>query len=203
MNYKISYNEYRQCGSLRSMLNRTHNSKFITPELQEFLEFRLKDEAKFHTKIWKKLVAISVLDLILQTKSKRERFEKILSLLEDVTSYEDLVVEAAIKAAGKGKGYWETREVSFPTKENATSFMNLANGSYGYIRKATKASKPSHLIDLEVDEFENGIWTGKTVLVTYDKESHRRYLHGYKKTREEEIEEIKEFYEEDEEILIL
>lgn len=200
MNYKISYNEYRQCGRLRCEINRTHNSKFITPQLQEFLDFRLNDEAKFHDSGWKQAVVVSLYDFIVECDSKRLRLEKVLKMLDILTSYKNDTVEAAIEAAGKGKGYWETREVSFPDKPIDPRLSIDLGADYGYITKATKASEPTLLIDLEVDEYKDGLPTGKTVLVTYDKDSHRRFLHGYKKTHEEEL---KEFYEEDEENGIL
>lgn len=199
MNYKISYNEFRSCGKLRSMLNRTHNSKFITPQLQEFLDFRLNDESKFHESGWKQAVIVSLYDVIVACDSKRLRLEKVLKMLDILTSYKNEVVEAAIEAVGKDKGYWETREVEFPNDLDPRLSIDLG-ADYGQIRKATKASKPTLLIDLEVDEYIDGLPTGKTVLVTYDKDSHRRFLHGYKKTHEEEL---KEYYEEDEENGIL
>lgn len=199
MKSSIPYNEFKSCGKLRSMLNRTYNSKFITPELQEFLEFRLKDESEFHESGWKQAVVVSLYDFIVECKSKRLRFEKILKMLEYLTSYKNKVVEAAIEVAGKGKDYWEAREVEFPNDLDPRLSIDLGE-NYGQIRKAIKVSEPCLLINLEVDEYINGLPTGKTVLVTYDKDSHRRYLHGYKKSPEEKL---KDFYEEDEENGIL
>ena len=200
MKSSIPYNEYKQCGSLRSMINRTHNSRFITPELQEFLEFRLKDESKFHESGWKQAVIAKLYDFIVKCDSKRKRFEGFKIALDSMTSYFAPALKNLILAAGKGKDYWEAREVLFPEDTTVTMQMEFSNG-YGIIQKISKVSEPCLLIDLELEEYDNdGFPTGKTVLVTYDMESHQRYYHGYKKSPEEKL---KDFYEEDGENSIL
>lgn len=196
----VPYNEYKSCSSLRSMINRTHNSRFITPELQEFLEFRLNDESKFHEDGWKQAVIAKLCDFIIKCDSKRLRFEKFKIALDDITTYRAPALKNLILAAGKGKDYWEAREVLFPEDTTVTMLMEFSNG-YGIIQKISKVSEPCLLIDLELDEYDNdGFPTGKTVLVTYDMESHQRYYHGYKKSPEEKL---KEFCEEEEENGIL
>ena len=200
MKSSIPYNEYKQCGSLRSMINRTHNSRFITPELQEFLEFRLTDESKFHESGWKQALIAKLCDFVIKYDSKRKRFEGFKIALDSMTSYFAPALKNLILAAGKGKDYWEAREVLFPEDTTVTMQMEFSNG-YGIIQKISKVSEPCLLIDLELEEYDNdGFPTGKTVLVTYDMESQHRYYHGYKKTHEEEL---KEYYEEDEENGIL
>lgn len=196
----VPYNEYKSCSSLRSMINRTHNSRFITPELQEFLEFRLNDESKFHEDGWMFSSIQKLKNIIVTTKSKRLRFEFFKIALDDITTYRAPALKNLILAAGKGKDYWEAREVLFPEDTTVTMLMEFSNG-YGIIQKISKVSEPCLLIDLELDEYDNdGFPTGKTVLVTYDMESHQRYYHGYKKSPEEKL---KDFYEEDEENGIL
>ena len=196
---KMNYDEFKSCGKLRSMLNKTYNSRIITPELQAYLDYRLDDEAKFHESGWKQAIVVSLYDFIIKCDSKRSRLEKVLKMLDILSSYKNKTVEAAIEAAGKDKGYWEPREVEFPNDINPRLSIYLGE-DYGQIRKATKVSEPCALIDLEVDEYKDGLPTGKIILVTYDKESHRRFLHGYKKTREELL---RAYYEEDEENGIL
>lgn len=202
MNYKISYNEYRQCGSLRSMLNRTHNSKFITPELQAYLDYRLDDESKFHESGWKHAVVVALYDFIVGCKLKRLRLEKVLKMLDILTSYKNDDIELALEDYAKDKGYgeWETRVMAFPATPVYPCLTIELGDNYGYITKATKATKSSRLIDFEVSEWIDGEPTGKTVLVTYDMGSHQRYHHGYKKPYEEAF---KGYYEEDEENGIL
>ena len=200
MKSSIPYNEYKSCGRLRSMINRTHNSRFITPELQEFLEFRLKDESKFHESGWKQAMIAKLCDFVTKCDSKRKRFEGFKIALDSMTSYFAPALKNLILAAGKGKDYWEAREVLFPEDTTVTMQMEFSNG-YGIIQKISKVSEPCLLIDLELEEYDNdGFPTGKTVLVTYDMESQHRYYHGYKKSPEEKL---KNFYEEDEENSIL
>ena len=201
MKSSIPYNEYKSCGRLRSMINRTHNSRFITPELQEFLEFRLKDESKFHESGWKQAMIAKLCDFVIKCDSKRKRFEGFKIALDSMTSYFAPALKSLILAAGKGKDYWEAREVLFPEDTTVTMQMEFSNG-YGIIQKISKVSEPCMLLDLELEEYDNdGFPTGKTVLVTYDMESQHRYYHGYKKSPEEK--KLKDFYEEDEENSIL
>ena len=168
MKSSIPYNEYKSCGRLRSMINRTHNSRFITPELQEFLEFRLKDESKFHESGWKQAMIAKLCDFVTKCDSKRKRFEGFKIALDSMTSYFAPALKNLILAAGKGKDYWEAREVLFPEDTAVTMQMEFSNG-YGIIQKISKVSEPCLLIDLELEEYDNdGFPTGKTVLVTYD-----------------------------------
>lgn len=201
MKTSIPYNEYKQCASLRSLINKTHNSGVLPLELRIFLRWRMINERKFHKQGWMEENIQKLKNIIVTTKSKRLRFEFFKIALDDMTTYQAPALKNLILAAGKGKDYWESREVLFPEDTTVTMLMEFSNG-YGIIQKISKVSEPCLLIDLELDEYDNdGFPTGKTVLVTYDMESHQRYYHGYKKSPEEK--KLKDFYEEDEENGIL
>lgn len=200
MKSSIPYNEYRQCGKLRRLINKTHNSGVLPLELRIFLRWRMTDESKFHEDGWMEENIQKLKNIIVTTNSKRLRFEFFKIALDDMTTYLAPALKNLILAAGKGKDYWEAREVLFPENTTITMSMDFSNG-YGIIRKISKVSEPCLLIDLELDEYDNdGFPTGKTVLVSYDMESHQRYYHGYKKSPEEKL---KDFCEEDEENGIL
>ena len=196
----VPYNEYKSCGKLRRLINKTHNSGVLPLELRVFLRWRMTDESKFHEDGWMEENIQKLKNIIVTTKSKRLRFEKFKIILDDMVTYRAPALKNLILAAGKGKDYWEAREVLFPEDTTVTMQMEFSNG-YGIIQKISKVSEPCLLIDLELEEYDNdGFPTGKTVLVTYDMESHQRYYHGYKKSPEEKL---KDFYEEDEENGIL
>ena len=183
------YQEFRRWGKLRSMLNRTYNSRIITPELQEFLLFRLNDEAEFHESGWKQAVITDLHNFIVGCASKRRRFEGFLDILDVATRYTNSFVWDAIADAKSEEEYWGKHEVVFPDKPiDPRLLMSLPNG-YGLITKATKADFLSDFIDLEVEEFKKGIPTGRTVLVAYSLDG-RRFYRGYKE--ETDKEEIKE-----------
>lgn len=200
MKSSIPYTEYKSCGKLRRLINKTHNSGVLPLELRIFLRWRMTDESKFHEDGWMEENIQKLKNIIVTTKSKRLRFEKFKIILDDITTYRAPALKNLILAAGRDKSYYEEREVLFPEDTTVTMLMEFSNG-YGIIQKISKVSEPCLLIDLELDEYDNdGFPTGKTVLVTYDMESHQRYYHGYKKSPEEKL---KDFYEEDEENCIL
>lgn len=200
MKSSIPYTEYKSCGKLRSMINRTYNSGVLPLELRIFLRWRMINERSFHKEGWMEENIQKLKNVIVTTKSKRLRFEKFKIILDDITTYRAPALKNLILAAGRDKSYYEEREVLFPEDTTVTMLMEFSNG-YGIIRKISKVSEPCLLIDLELDEYDNdGFPCRKTVLVTYDMESHQRYYHGYKKSPEEKL---KEFCEEEEENGIL
>ena len=81
------YREFRSWGKLRCQLNRTHNSKLITPKLKKLLDIHLDDESKFHESGWKQAMIAKLYDFIIKCDSKRKRFEGFLDILNTAIGY--------------------------------------------------------------------------------------------------------------------
>lgn len=86
------YREFRSWGKLRCQLNRTHNSKLITPKLQKLLDIHLDDESKFHESRWKQAVIAELYDFIIKCDSKRKRFEGFLDILSTAIGYTNSLI---------------------------------------------------------------------------------------------------------------
>lgn len=185
---KMTYELFKINGRLRRMINKSYNSGVITPELKDFLRWRLHIESEFHPSIWMEENLRGLTSLILQTKSKRKRFEKLVNKFNELTCHPLPKIEAAIEDVVEDKGKWRP-EVLFHEPFEKIEFSD----GYGCIRKATKETSFSRIIHLELDEYDNdGTPTGKTILVSYDTKTHARIHYGYKPE-----EEIRSYYGEE------
>lgn len=182
MNRTSHYLVFRACRKIVRMINQSHNSGVMIPKLYDFVEFMLKDEAKFHSEEWMENVFKELKQIVFEIPTKHLRYDKFNQTMHKWKEYPLENVVSIMKDTSKGKRWDEPHHVDFSEKDNITMEFK-EKGRTGLLRKATRSENFLGWMEFEFDEYLNGNPTGEKIYVTYDSQIKNRYLGTFEQNR--------------------